>query len=151
MTTSEWTVAPVTGVVDDQVIHAVIRLSAQLSPEKTAPTPANIRAAVNSSTKLLLARNQQHQIGGCVAVCFYHVPFGLKCRVESVCVDSVYRGTGLGKLMMSHVLTIAKQAGAEAVELNSKPHRLEANRMYQRLGFQLRQTNVYTLALKSAL
>ena len=41
------------------------------------------------------------------------------------------------------LLRLAEQAGATTVDLTSRPSREAANRLYQRLGFIERETNVY--------
>jgi ribosomal protein S18 acetylase RimI-like enzyme len=38
---------------------------------------------------------------------------------------------------------LAEGAGAKTVELTSRPSREAANRLYRRLGFEIRETNVY--------
>ncbi len=40
-------------------------------------------------------------------------------------------------------LEMAKDNGAVSVDLTSRPHREAANRLYKRLGFEMRDTNVY--------
>jgi ribosomal protein S18 acetylase RimI-like enzyme len=40
-------------------------------------------------------------------------------------------------------LVEAKERGAKDVSLTSRPSREAANRLYQRIGFQARDTNVY--------
>jgi ribosomal protein S18 acetylase RimI-like enzyme len=40
-------------------------------------------------------------------------------------------------------LDLARQQGARSVDLTSRASRVEANRLYQQLGFQLRDSNVY--------
>jgi ribosomal protein S18 acetylase RimI-like enzyme len=40
-------------------------------------------------------------------------------------------------------LATAARAGARTVDLTSRPSREAANRLYQQLGFERRETNVY--------
>ena len=40
-------------------------------------------------------------------------------------------------------MSIAAEAGAKTVDLTSRPRREPANRLYQRMGFDLPETNVY--------
>ena len=35
------------------------------------------------------------------------------------------------------------ELGAKTIDLTSRPSREAANRLYQRLGFEMRETNVY--------
>jgi ribosomal protein S18 acetylase RimI-like enzyme len=43
---------------------------------------------------------------------------------------------------------VAKEAGAKTVDLTSRPSREAANRLYQRVGFERRDTNVYRYRLE---
>ena len=42
-----------------------------------------------------------------------------------------------------YALRVAQEAGATTVDLTSRPSREAANRLYQRIGFTQRDTNVY--------
>jgi ribosomal protein S18 acetylase RimI-like enzyme len=74
----------------------------------------------------------------------YRLPTGLRARVEDVVVDGAARGRGVGEAMTRAALELAESAGVRAVELTSHPSREAANRLYPRLGFERRETNVYT-------
>ena len=58
-------------------------------------------------------------------------------------VDDSARGHGAGEALNRAALDFAKANGAITVDLTSRPSRAAANRLYQRLGFALRETNVY--------
>ena len=72
---------------------------------------------------------------------------GTKARVEDVVVTQTCRGRGYGSQLISHLVAEAKAHGAASVNLTSRPEREAANRLYRRLGFVQRQTNVYKLTL----
>jgi ribosomal protein S18 acetylase RimI-like enzyme len=67
--------------------------------------------------------------------------------IEDVVVDETLRGRGTGAALTQAGIALARERGAGAVNLTSRPSREAANRLYQRLGFQQRQTNVYILRL----
>jgi ribosomal protein S18 acetylase RimI-like enzyme len=67
--------------------------------------------------------------------------------IEDVVVDERARGRGVGRSLTTASIEGARAAGARTVELTSRAARVEANAMYQRLGFEQRETNVYRLAL----
>jgi len=78
---------------------------------------------------------------------FYHQTFGVPDglgKIEDVVVDERYRGKGLGKLLVIYVFSIAQNLGLRTLELTSNPKRVEANKMYVELGFELYGTNFYT-------
>jgi N-acetylglutamate synthase-like GNAT family acetyltransferase len=69
--------------------------------------------------------------------------------VEDVVVDESLRGHHVGEGLMTRIIELAKNSEVNQLELSSKPARVAANRLYQKLGFQLRpdDTNHYTLPL----
>ncbi len=73
----------------------------------------------------------------------YQIPTGLRAVVEDVVVDESVRGTGAGAALVAAGLLAARHAGAREVDLTSRPSREAANRLYARMGFGLRETNVY--------
>ena len=72
---------------------------------------------------------------------------GLRAWIEDVVVDESARGRGIGAALNRQAIEIARQAGARTVDLTSRPDREAANRLYARLGFNQRNTNVYRLEL----
>jgi ribosomal protein S18 acetylase RimI-like enzyme len=58
-------------------------------------------------------------------------------------VDEAVRGRGVGEGLSQEAVRRALELGARTVELTSRPSREAANRLYQRLGFVLRDSNVY--------
>jgi ribosomal protein S18 acetylase RimI-like enzyme len=71
------------------------------------------------------------------------IPTGLRAFIEDVVVSEDARGMGCGEALSRAALDAASAAGARTVDLTSRPSREAANRLYQRLGFIERETNVY--------
>jgi ribosomal protein S18 acetylase RimI-like enzyme len=141
------TVDQPTGVTDD-LVAAVGRLVGQLSRSSPAPTKAELEAIVASpATTLLIARDEgDGDAGGVVGtltLAVFRIPTGVRAWIEDVVVDEKARGRGVGEALSRRALELAAQAGARTVELTSRPSREAANRLYRRLGFQPRDTNVY--------
>jgi ribosomal protein S18 acetylase RimI-like enzyme len=67
----------------------------------------------------------------------------VRAWIEDVVVDSAARGHGVGEALNQAAILEARHRGAITVELTSRPSREAANRLYQRLGFVARETNVY--------
>lgn len=61
---------------------------------------------------------------------------GTRSQVESVRVDSRYRGKGIGAQMMAHAIQRAKEHGAHVMQLTSHETRKDAHRFYEKLGFK---------------
>jgi ribosomal protein S18 acetylase RimI-like enzyme len=131
--------------VDDALLEAMARLIPQLSPTRPAPTREDIEALVREQT-LLVARDDGAVVGVLTLVLYRTTR--LRARVEDVVVDEAARGRGVGEALVREALHRAAAAGAVTVELNSRPERRAANRLYQRLGFKLHETNSYRLELE---
>jgi ribosomal protein S18 acetylase RimI-like enzyme len=87
------------------------------------------------------------QIVGSLTLAFYRIPTGLQSRIEDVVVDGDVRGRGVGALLTEEAIERARSAGAKSVGLTSRPSREAANRLYKRMGFEQRETNVYRYSL----
>jgi len=96
----------------------------------------------SDSTRLLVAR-VDGTIGGSLTLVLFRIPTGVRAIIEDVVVDGDLRGRGIGEALSREALEIAKDSGARTVDLTSRPSREAANRLYQRIGFKLRETNVY--------
>ena len=80
---------------------------------------------------------------GTLTLALFRIPTGVRAWIEDVIADEAVRGRGCGEALTREALRIASQRGARTVELTSRPSREAANRLYRRIGFSPRQTNVY--------
>ena len=80
---------------------------------------------------------------GSLTLVVFRIPTGLRAWIEDVVVDGEARGKGVGDALNRFALDLAAELGCRTVDLTSRPTREAANRLYQRLGFQPRETNVY--------
>jgi ribosomal protein S18 acetylase RimI-like enzyme len=126
----------------EDVVEALARLLPQLSPGRDAPTAEQV-ADIARDTTLLVARSDDGTIVGTLTLVLTRMPSGLKGRIEDVIVDEAARGQGIGERLTEDAMRRAAEAGARSVELTSSPRREAANRLYRRLGFERRETNVY--------
>jgi ribosomal protein S18 acetylase RimI-like enzyme len=134
--------------VTDDLVAAFVRLIPQLSRSAPAPTVEELSMIVASpATALLVARNDDGAIVGSLTLALFRIPTGVRAWIEDVVVDESARGTGVGEELNREALRIAAEAGAVTVDLTSRPSREAANRLYKRLGFVERETNVYRYSL----
>jgi ribosomal protein S18 acetylase RimI-like enzyme len=134
--------------VNDEVVAAIVGLLPQLSGSAPTPTPASIGEIVASpATVLLVARDEQGAIVGTLTLAVFRIPSGVRAWIEDVIVDTAARGRGAGEAMTRVALDVAVAAGARTVELTSRPSREAANRLYERIGFERRETNVWRITL----
>lgn len=132
----------------DEVIIALARLTPQLSSSGAAPGPAALEEIISSpATVLLIARDDDDLIVGSLTLAMFQIPTGLRSWIEDVVVDQEARGRGVGDALNRHAIALARAAGARTVDLTSRPSREAANRLYRRLGFVERDTNVYRYEL----
>ena len=137
----------------DELYAACQRLVPQLTNNNPPPTPEELAQMLASPASILFAARHADfgdEIIGLATLILYRVPTGLRGYIEDVIVDERARGRRIGEALTQACLEHARQAGAPQVGLTSNPARQAANRLYQRMGFELRHTNVYryTLAKK---
>ena len=131
------------GDVTDEVVQAFARLVPQLSPGRVPPTRDELSALLAQPGVELLAALDDGRVLGMLTLVVYRIPSGVKARIEAVVVDESARGRGVGELLTREAMSRAVAAGAQRVELTSRPARETANRLYPRLGFERQETNVY--------
>lgn len=130
--------------VTPELVEAMQRLLPQLSRSAPALAPAELAEIVSSpATVLLVARLGEGAIVGTLTLVLFRIPTGVRAWIEDVVVDDEARGKGIGAALTREAIARAQQAGARSVDLTSRPSREAANRLYRRIGFVERHTNVY--------
>ena len=129
-------------IANAELIDAFNRLIPQLSTSNQPPMQEHLAEIIASpSTVLFIARHDEHIVGS-LTLATFRIPTGVRAWIEDV-VDSAARGHGVGEALNQAAILEARHRGAITVELTSRPSREAANRLYQRLGFVTRETNVY--------
>ncbi len=137
------------GAVDDDLCAAVDRLVPQLSRSSPPPSRAILeRIVADGATTLFVARGDGG-IVGMLTLATFQIPTGVRAWIEDVVVDGTARGAGVAAALVQAALERATELGARTVDLTSRPDREAANRLYLRMGFETRQTNVYRRTLGS--
>ena len=130
-------------IANAELIEAFQRLIPQLSSSNPPPTQEELAEIIAApSTVLFIARLDEH-IVGTLALATFRIPTGVRAWIEDVVVDSAARGHGVGEALNQAAILEAHHRGAITVDLTSRPSREAANRLYQRIGFVARDTNVY--------
>ena len=130
----------------EEVYTAVSLLIPQLGAHKANPTWDELNALIRSETSILLTArypDEAGQIAGILTLTIYRVPTGTRSIVEDVIVDEKMRRQGIAEALMLYAIELAREAGANGVALTSNPQREAANKLYQAMGFQKRETNAY--------
>lgn len=143
--------------VTPQLVEAFARLVPQLSSSSPPPTADDLAEIVDNPHSVLflaidtdaegVADGAVESVIGALTLAFYRLPTGLKAWIEDVVVDEAGRGRGVGAALNEAAIDEARRRGAKHVSLTSRPSREAANRLYQRLGFDRYETNVYRFSL----
>lgn len=129
--------------VSEELVEAFARLIPQLSRSAPPPGKRELERMVQSDATRLLVAKVDGAIVGSLTLALFQIPTGLRAWIEDVVVDEGARGQGIGAALNQDALRIAQNEGARTVDLTSRPSREAANRLYRRLGFKQRETNVY--------
>lgn len=120
------------------------RLIPQLS---SSSTPMDIEEIedylAQQSIDLIIFRGDDGDIQGMLTLVTFTIPTGTRAWIEDVVVGDAARGQGAGLQLVEAAIELAHKRGAKTVDLTSRPSREAANRLYQRAGFEQRETNVY--------
>jgi ribosomal protein S18 acetylase RimI-like enzyme len=135
--------------VNDELVQAFARLIPQLSKSSPPPTAAELAEMVTAGASDVLLARLDGVIVGTLTLVVFRIPTGVRAWIEDVVVDDSARGHGVGDVLNRFALDLARQKGAKTVDLTSRPSREAANRLYQRIGFQPRDTNVYRYSLEA--
>jgi len=127
---------------------ALAVLLPQLNPSLPIPSLEHLAAMMADPAATLLVARDGPRIVGTATVVVYTTPIWVKARIEDVVVDQTARGQGVGEALVKEGIDVARRRGAGIVELQSARSREAANRLYPRLGFALRDSNVYRLNLR---
>jgi len=129
--------------VDEVVVAAFERLIPQLSSSSSLPTAEQLVEILDHDASTVLLAKDGDTIVGSMTLIVFPIPTGIRAWIEDVVVDEQARGKGVGEALNQRAMEIAMKAGAKTIDLTSRPSREAANRLYQRLGFKARDTNIY--------
>jgi GNAT superfamily N-acetyltransferase len=130
-------------VVTDEFVEAWAQLIPQLSG---APMPSREHlewVVAFDSNDVFVARSPEGEIVGTTTLVTFPLATGIRAWIHDVVVDEAWRGRGVGRVLTEAALDAAKARGAWTVDLTTRPWREDANRLYERMGFERRETHVY--------
>ncbi|MFG1793685.1 GNAT family N-acetyltransferase [Nocardia sp. NPDC049149] len=130
-------------VVDEETVEAFERLLPQLSQSAKRLDRAALAQLVSAESTTVLVARSDGKLVGTLSLVMFPIPSGLRARVEDVVVDDSARGQGIGAALIEEAKSRATAAGARTLDLTSRASRTAANRLYERLGFQPRDSQVY--------
>ena len=130
-----------------ELLDGLNALVPQLSTTASRLTMSDVEHLVSSDAVTLFVARDDEDLVGALTLVIFPTPTGQRAWIEDVVVDEDARGLGIGEMLTDAALAIARQHAVRSVDLTSRPSRVAANALYQKLGFALRETNVYRLSL----
>jgi ribosomal protein S18 acetylase RimI-like enzyme len=131
---------------DDDLCAAVAHLLPQVS-SSPPPTLEQLRQIVDDPGTALFVAYDEDRLVGTLTLAAFRAPSGVRAWIEDVVVDDSARRNGVASALVEAAPARAAEMGARTVDLTSRPEREAANRLYLRLGFEQRRTNVYRRTL----
>lgn len=131
--------------VRTEYIDGINNLLGQLTSSPKEMNEALLQAIVESDRIHLFLAYIGNQMVGMATLAAYVIPTGTKAWVEDVVVDNNFRGKHIGKKLVNHVVEYTKKYSPCSLMLTSRPMRVAANKLYQSVGFEKRETNVYKI------
>ena len=133
----------IAGNATPELHNALVRLVPQLSASNPPPSLEQLDTLCRSEASHLFVARDGTEILGVLTLAVFAIPTGIRAWIEDVIVDEAARGKGVGRKLNETAIEHAFSLGAITVDLTSRPTREAANRLYQQIGFEKRETNVY--------
>jgi ribosomal protein S18 acetylase RimI-like enzyme len=134
--------------VTAEAVEAFARLLPQLSSSAAPLDEAALATIVASPAATVLIARNDGRIVGSLTLAMFPIPTGLRAWIEDVVVDEAARGQGVGAILTAEAIRRARDAGARSLDLTTRPSRAAAGRLYERAGFQQRETRLYRYSLE---
>lgn len=135
--------------IKEKDIATLNRLMLQLNPASVSVNLTKIKKVMKSGIILTLRdASKNNLLIGVGTLVMINKLSAFSGSVEDVVVDESYRSQGHGRKIIEELCRIGKLSGMKYLDLTSAPNRESANKLYQSVGFERRETNVYRFFLK---
>ncbi len=133
--------------VTDEIVTGISDLLTQLSLRSGPVDKTAINNVLRSSNVHILLAISDGRLLGILTLANLSLLSGRKALIEDVVVTKSWRGKGIADRLVRCAIEKARDLGVARIDLTSRPDRLAANRLYERCGFERRDTNSYRLNL----
>jgi ribosomal protein S18 acetylase RimI-like enzyme len=133
----------------DELLAGMNKLLPQLSTTAPPLELADLERIIGSPSITLFVATENSELVGSLTLAIFPIPTGLRAWIEDVVVDGSSRGAGVGEALIGAAVNEARKCSARSIDLTSRPDRESANGLYQKMGFVLRETNVYRFFIES--
>lgn len=127
--------SPSGGIVEPEWLAKAESVHRQLRPNLPREYPEKIAAILRDGAVMCIALRTDRVVGVTVYRIFENSHAGRRCYVDDLVTDESDRSTGVGKVLLEHVQSVAMSRGCSSVELESGSQRSGAHRFYFREGF----------------
>ncbi len=130
------------------IYRQIVALLPQLSENIEIQPYSYFDDIVNSMGTHIFCAFNGYQLIGTATLVIYKIPSGIGALIEDFVVNEKYRGLGVGKKIIQHLIDYCGEKGIKYINLTSNPQRIAANKLYQSLGFKQKETSLYYLELE---
>jgi len=130
------------------LLDALNDLLPQLSSSSIPLTEDRLLAILHSDAAHVLMAEEDGTFLGALTLVVFTIPSGNRARIEDLVVQATSRRCGVGQALVRKAIDLAESLGADAVELTAHPSRTAARRLYDSLGFKVRETHVYRYRIR---
>lgn len=130
-----------------EIADTVRHLTKQLVSNYKPLTDHEFREIIQSPQSFLFIAREvsTDKVAGMIMAIIYRIPDSKKAYFDDLIVDDQFRKRGVATLLLEKAVATAKEHKASYIELTSNPKRIAAIRLYEKVGFKKRDTNVYRL------
>jgi ribosomal protein S18 acetylase RimI-like enzyme len=129
--------------VTEELVEGLNHLLPQLSTSAVPLETRDVEELVASPATVVFIARDEGRIVGSLTLVVFPIPTGRRAWIEDVVVDGSARGAGVGEALTNAAIEESRQRHVRSIDLTTRPSREAANRLYTRLGFEIRDTNVY--------
>jgi ribosomal protein S18 acetylase RimI-like enzyme len=133
----------------DELVEGLNHLLPQLSTTAPSLTSAQVDELIQSDASIVFIARDGENIVGSLTLVVFPIPTGVRAWIEDVVVDESARGAGVGEALTLAAIDEARRRNVRSIDLTTRPTRESANRLYARLGFERRETNVYRFVVEN--
>jgi len=133
--------------VSDELVAGLNLLLPQLSTTASPLTATDVEELVASPATTVFIARDEGRIVGTLTLVVFAIPTGRRAWIEDVVVDEAARGSGVAAALTNAAIDESRRREVRTIDLTTRSSREAAVRLYVRLGFERRETNVFRMNL----
>lgn len=122
-------------------------LAKNINPDTTTVTTVTLSHFFACHGVLAVAMDEKGMVSGIATLVHIVKINGFSARLEHVSVLPEHEGQGIGRLLVAALIHDAREHGVRRIDLSCESRRVRANKLYEDLGFKIRETNSRRLIL----